>query len=126
MLPVIVWPNPLHLTLDYLAANLTGTRFAEHVVQGTLPLVVARRAGGVASGLIVERPRVDVHCYAADDDAAHDLAQSCRGLLLASAGTGPIRRAVQFSGLFNTPDDAWPQAARVWFTVELTVRGDTA
>lgn len=124
MLPVVTWPNALHIVLDYLAANLTEARFAEHVLQGDLPLVVARRAGGVASSLIVERPRIDVHCYAATEDAAHDLAQTCRGLLLASAGTGAIRRATQFSGLLSTPDDAWPQVPRVWFTVELTLRGD--
>jgi hypothetical protein len=126
VLPVVTWPNALQVTLDYLSAAGVSARFAERLVQGTLPLVVARRAGGVASSLIVEQPRVDVHCYGADDTAAHDLAQTCRGLLLAAAGTGAVRRVTQTTGLLSTPDDDWKQAARVWFSVELTLRGAAA
>lgn len=43
--------------------------------------VRVRRLGGVQQTPVSDRPRLDVHCWAESESAAHDLAALCRALL---------------------------------------------
>lgn len=82
------------------------------------------RVGGTRLDLVTDRPRIDVHCWAVDDDSAIDLAQLARALLFAMPGwRGAVAYDVSEVGGPNTLPDPTSEQPRVVFAVEVSLRG---
>jgi hypothetical protein len=138
MVEIIVYPDVLAEGLDYLRDQfaIRDDAFADGLTLGSyipdtrpaLPFIWLRRVGGFKTGRATDRARLDCHVYHQDEAQAHDLTQLTRGLILAWPyidGT-VAKGASEFSGPGPVPDDLWPEAARWYFTVEITLRGHAA
>jgi hypothetical protein len=131
MSAVVVYPDVVKVALDYLRPALAAR--PEQVAEWTVvaakvpnprptPLVVLRLAGGTSPYITLDRPRLDVQVWHGNEYNATALAQLVRGLLLAMAGVGPVRRVADFLGPTPVPDPE-SGASRVLFTVEINIRG---
>ncbi|MEV8349059.1 hypothetical protein ACFVTT_15620 [Streptomyces niveus] len=83
------------------------------------------RIGGSTHSVVTDRPRLDVHCWGADEADAHDLMQVCRAELGAARGRfGDTTFArPETSGPQWLPDKVSGQA-RYAFTYDVTLRGE--
>lgn len=74
---------------------------------------------------MTDRPRLDVHCWGASEEDAHDLMQLCRALLGAARGShsGTVLARPATGGPQFLPD-AETGAARWAFTLDITMRGN--
>lgn len=127
----VLFPDTVAVTVVYLRAALA--------VHGPVVPVVTRvpaarparfvrleRIGGPRRDLVTDGPRLDVHCWGASEEDAHDLAQLARALLLAMPGWhgATVYRVEEVGGPNNLPDPESGQA-RFALAVELHVRGRT-
>ncbi|WP_240801624.1 hypothetical protein [Streptomyces sp. A1136] len=127
--PPVLMPDAVAVVTGYLRARLAARGDTAPVgsrVPSPRPARFVRieRIGGPASSPVTDRPRLDVHCWGADEVSAHDLMQLCRALLGAArgaySGTTLARPAV--GGPQWLPDPASGQA-RFAFTFDITLRG---
>lgn len=130
MAELILFPDAAHAAVQVLRAGLTGTTVATRVPNPrTLPFVLVRRIGGTRRNLVVDGAQLSVEAWAATEEAAHDLAQRCRGLLHQAEGTsaGGIRlhRMVEIGGPVLLPDEDTAEPRYVG-TYELNTRGTAA
>lgn len=128
---VVVFPDAVAVTTTYLREQLADRDSPAHVgrkVPTERPplFITVRRAGGVRQTVVSDRPLLIVECWADSDEAAHDLAQLCRALLHAMAGTTqsgvPVYRVDDAGGVIDLPDPVSTQS-RFTFTVQAHLRG---
>jgi hypothetical protein len=122
-------PDAVAVTIGYLRAALVAR--GDNVPIGTrVPsprparFVRVERIGGPADSIVTDRPRLDVHCWGADEGAAHDLMRVCRALLGAARGSyggTTLARPVTGGPIFMP--DAETGSARYAFTLDITMRG---
>lgn len=133
-MPVIVFPDAEQISIDYLRAELDARLNDTHVgnrIPDPRPaaLVQCRRLGGPRRNLVADNPQIGVECWADTEAEAHDLAQLCRGLLLAMPGHTvdgvAVYRVDEFAGPVNLPDPLSTQP-RYTFTVQISLRGAAA
>lgn len=80
------------------------------------------RNGGTAMNRAVDRPLITVEAWAPTSPAASSLARACRHALLDASRAMPIvRRVVEISGPYSSPDPE-SRTPRYRFSVQLTVR----
>lgn len=125
----IVFPDAAALVATYLREALAahgmpvpvGTR-----VPNPRPAKFVRltRIGGAQVDVVTDRPRIDVHCWGATDEAAHDLMQITRALLLALPGwRGAAAYDVDEVGGPNELPDPETSSPRYALAVEVSLRG---
>lgn len=125
----IVFPDAAELVAAYLREALAAR--GKPVKVGTrvpnprpAELVRLERIGGAQLDRITDRPRLDVHCWGPDEEAAHDLMQITRALLLALPGwRGAAAYDVDEVGGPNELPDAESGSPRFAFAVEVSLRG---
>lgn len=92
-------------------------------------LVQVRRVGGPAEVPVRDAARVDVWCWAPTDATCMGLALEVREAVWALAGTTllgvPCYRVSEFLGP-RLDDDPITNSPRVWMTLSLLVRADSA
>ncbi|MEU7584431.1 hypothetical protein AB0B50_43405 [Streptomyces sp. NPDC041068] len=84
-----------------------------------------QRIGGTQQTPVSDRPRLDVHCWAESESAAHDLAALSRALLGDLPGVRDgvtVYRVSEVGGPMWLPDDQ-TSAPRFAFAVEIHMRG---
>lgn len=90
--------------------------------------VLARRTGGPRLNLVADDAQISIECWAATDEAAHDLAQRARSVVHAMRGTVvdgvTVYRVAEFTGPQDLPDPISHQPRYV-FTVSIAMRGST-
>lgn len=87
-------------------------------------LVTVARIGGARLDLVTDRPRLDVHCWGATEDAAADLVKVVRALTLAAPGwRGAVVYDVVEVGGPNLLTDAETSLPKFAFAVEISIRG---
>lgn len=129
-LPVVVMPDAVAVVCDYLRTALATAGVPIPVVSRiprTRPpsFVRVERVGGVRQTPVSDRPRVDVHCWAADESAAHDLAALTRALVGAMPGVRggvTVYRVTEVGGPQALPDPE-TSSPRFAFAVEIHMRG---
>jgi hypothetical protein len=127
--PPVLMPDAVAVVAGYLRAALAA-RGTPTPVASRVPsprparFVRIERIGGPANTPVTDRPRLDVHCWGADESDAHDLMQLCRALL--GAARGPYGGTVLARPATGGPQflpDAESGAARYAFTLDITLRG---
>lgn len=106
-------PDILGWAIPYLADELAGRpeHFADALVTRRVPnprrsrMVVVRRDGGPTEALR-DIARLNVRCWADDEDDAEDLFPLVAALLRAGANGNPVLRVVQMSGGIPVPDES--------------------
>jgi hypothetical protein len=87
------------------------------------------RTGGPRLNLVVDSAQVTVEAWAADDVAAHDLAQAARAVIGGMEGTSVggtlVYHVDEFSGPGNLPDPESNQSRYTW-TMSVNTRGVAA
>ncbi|AKY02181.1 tail terminator [Streptomyces phage SF1] len=125
----IVFPDAAALVCTYLREQLVDREVRVPVgtrVPSPRPARFVRieRIGGLRLDRVTDRPRLDVHCWGASEEDAHDLAQLVRALLLAIPGwRGAAAYDVAEVGGPNTLPDATSGQDRVALAVEIALRG---
>lgn len=130
---VVLFPDAALLFVDYLTAELAA-RSDDAVAVRDVPnprpprFVTVHLGGGVRQTIITDRPTLLVECWASTAAEAHDLAQLCRGLVNALAGTTQagttIYRVDELGGPVDLPDPVSNQP-RFTFSVQAHLRGAT-
>lgn len=122
-------PDGVAVVRAYLAEALAARGESARVVTRVpsprpTRFVRLERVGGTRADRITDRPRIDVQCWGASDEDAHDLQQLVRALLFAMPGwRGAVAYDVVEVGGPNTlPDPASGQPREV-FAVEVSLRG---
>ncbi|MGA5869253.1 hypothetical protein [Streptomyces cinereoruber] len=127
--PPVLMPDAMAVVIGYLRSTLAAHGEQAPVVSRVpsprpIRFVRIERIGGPPDSVVTDRPRLDVHCWGADEEDAHDLMQLCRALLGAArgahGGTTLARPAV--GGPQFLPDKE-TGAARWAFTLDITMRG---
>lgn len=128
--PLIVMPDSVAVVVGYLGAALAA--FGEPVpVVSRIPsprppsFVRVERIGGARQTVVSDRPRLDVHCWAETESAAHDLAAHVRAHLGAIPG---VRDGVTVYGINEVGGPMWlpdteSSQPRYAFAVEIHMRG---
>jgi hypothetical protein len=82
------------------------------------------RIGGTRLDRITDRPRIDVHCWGADEEQVSDLVGVVRPLMLAIPGYRGVTAydVAEVGGPNMLPDPASDQP-RIVFAVEVSLRG---
>lgn len=129
------YPDAVAVTNTYLSAALAAAGQAAPVVSRVperrpVRFVRVQRTGGPEEvRRLIDGAQVTVDCWAADDGAAMDLAQTARRLIHQMPGTVQsgvsVHMVVEFGGPQNLPDPA-SDAPRVTFTVQIQMRGVAA
>ncbi|OUD02569.1 hypothetical protein [Streptomyces swartbergensis] len=125
----IVFPDAAEIVATYLREALAAAGFPVRVgtrVPNPRPdeFVRLKRIGGARLDVVTDRPRLDVHCWGADDERAHDLTQITRALLLAIPGWhGAAAYDVAEVGGPNELPDPETSSPRLAFAVEVSLRG---
>lgn len=129
---LVLATDTLALVVDWLRDNLdTEAGYTDLHVGSTIPtdrpttFVVATLTGGNLRDRVVDQAVVTVDSWAATNSAAHDLAQWCRALVIATAGRvldgHQIYRVDEFAGPALLPDDVSDQP-RYRASYQLSVR----
>lgn len=118
------YPDAEKLAVDYLAP-IVGVPVHTRVPR-TRPTrwVQVRRVGG-PDDIARDRPRLDVVVWGRDDADAHDLCMTARSAIHAVEGTTLLGVACYRVEEFLGPtrrDDPDTGAARMWMTVQLSLR----
>ncbi|MEU0992006.1 hypothetical protein [Streptomyces sp. NPDC005953] len=127
--PPVLMPDAVAVTCDYLRSALAARGNTAPVgsrVPSPRParLVRVELVGGVRHSPVTDRPRLDVHCWGADEADAHDLMAVCRAILGAARGThGTTTLARPTVGGPQWLPDKETGAARYAFTFDITLRG---
>ncbi|MFJ7069201.1 hypothetical protein [Streptomyces sp. NPDC101115] len=127
--PPVLMPDAVAVTIGYLRDALVARGMTVPVgsrVPSPRPVRFVRieRIGGPADTVVTDRPRLDVHCWGADEGDAHDLMQVCRALLGAARGAyGGTVLARPVTGGPQLLPDVESGAARYAFTLDITMRG---
>lgn len=132
---VIVFPDAALLVIDYLRDELDTRGYPDIHVGAKVPnprpskFVRVARVGGIAPFLVADDATLVVEAWETDAADAMTLAQLCRGLVRALAGTAvdgvPVYRVAELAGPANLPDPASDQA-RATFTITVRLRGVAA
>ncbi|MFE2977466.1 hypothetical protein [Streptomyces sp. NPDC059258] len=128
--PVIVMPDAVAVVTTYLRDALTAhgqpVPVVSRVPSPRPPTFVrVRRLGGAQQTPVSDRPRLDVHCWAESESAAHDLAALSRALLGDIPGVRggvTVYRVAEVGGPMWLPDSE-SSAPRYAFAVEIHMRG---
>lgn len=125
MLPPLVFHDAEQVLIEYLRTVLELGLQVGVQVPNPRPgrFISVRRAGGVR-GVVVDRPRLDVFAWAADDRAALDLLTAVRQHLAAMPGLrGGVRitEVHEFTGPIPAPDESGQP--RWLYSVEIAIRG---
>lgn len=128
---IVVFPDAVYEVGSYLASRLTARGDATPVysrVPTTRPATFVRviRTGGPRRNLVVDDAQITVEAWAATDEAAHDLAQLCRGILLAAPGVATAVRDVQELGGPALQPDPDSETPRYVFSHVVSLRGSAA
>lgn len=129
MTPPIVFPDAAAVVADYLRTALAEHGQPVHVgtrVPSPRPTAFVRieRIGGAQRDVVTDRPRLDVHCWGATEEAAHDLMQLARALLGAIPGwRGATAYDVDEVGGPNLLPDPASSSPRYALAVEISLRG---
>lgn len=124
--PLVHFPDATLVTITYLRSVLPGIHI-DHLVPVPAPpqFVKVKRIGGARKHLILDRPRMDIQCWAASEGEAADLMMIVRPLILAMAGKRSgttIYDVVEVSG----PMPLWDEATgkpKYAFAVDFSMRG---
>lgn len=133
---VVLFPDAAAVAIDYLRAELAD-RATDIPVVKDVPkprpavFVTVRRGGGVRQTVVSDNPILLVECWGdpdsgTGDEQAQDVAQLCRALLFAMAGTVQSGTAVYRVGEVAGPNDLpdpLSEQPRVVFTVQVHLRG---
>lgn len=113
MTEVVLFPDAAAVWIGYLADALSD-RDDDTPVVPRIPnprpdrFVLVRRTGGVSRDRVIDDGQITVESWDTTDEDAHDLAQLCRGVLLAAVGNTysgvALYRVVEVSGPANVPD----------------------
>jgi hypothetical protein len=132
---VVVFPDAITVVATYLRAQLPSHGYTGIHVGSRVPdprparFVRVDRVGGAKPNLVTDAATLVVEAWAADEPAAHTLAQVCRGLVHAMEGTTqsgvPIYRVNEFAGPATLPDPTSDQA-RATQTLQVHLRGSAA
>lgn len=124
MLLPVTYPDSQLVLVEYLRPLIAPITIGVRVPNPRpSTFVTVRRAGGVAEGLI-DRARVDVFAWAADDPAAHDLVTQIRRYAAEMRGVRNGVRVVdveEFTGPIPAPDES--NQPRWLVTFEISTRG---
>jgi hypothetical protein len=124
--PVIVFPDAVLVTIQYLRSVLTGVTVVSRIPDPRpSEFVRIERLGGIRRNLILDRPRIDVECWSKSEEGAADLAGIVRAYTLAMAGkrsATTVYDVREVSGPMWLPDDVSGQP-RYSFAVEFSTRG---
>lgn len=124
--PVIVFPDAVLVTIQYLRGALPGLTVVSRVPNPRPPeFVRIERLGGTRRNLILDRPRIDVECWSDSEGNAADLSATVRAYVLAMAGkrsTTTVYDVREVSGPMWLPDSESGQP-RYSFAVEFSTRG---
>lgn len=123
----LTWPDAEAVVIGYLATALAASAFSAATVtnvkpaRSSLPLVLVRRAGGVAEE-VFDRALVALQLWAATEESAADLTKLVRDLLrLMPTSVANVTRVAEFSGPIPVPDPD-SNTPRYLLTVEATIR----
>lgn len=131
---VVVFPDAAAVVVGHLRAALAARNDPAKVgtrVPNPRPgrFVRIRRIGGPRLNLVADNPQLSVESWAPTAEQAADLAQLCRGLILAMRGTTvagvAIYRVNEFAGPAELPDPTSDQPRYVQ-TFEIAMRGTAA
>lgn len=124
--PVVVFPDAVLVAIDYLRPRFPGVPVQSRVPESRPDeFITVRRIGGQRRSLILDRPRVDIHCWAASEEDAEALTARVRAHTLAMAGrrgTTTVYDVQEVGGPQWLPDDTSGQP-RYAFAVEFSTRG---
>ncbi len=128
--PVVLMPDAVAVVTGYLRQALAGVGRPVPVVSripATRPAEFVRveRVGGTRATVVSDRPRLDIHCWAASESGAHDLAALVRALLESIPGVRDevtVYRITEVGGLMWLPDDQ-TSSPRYALAVEIHMRG---
>lgn len=133
----VALPDGKKIAIELLAADLDGVLVTSATPEGaaltaTLPVVRVLRIGGVADmrgwadPAVRDNPRFSVDCYAADEDAAMQLALNVLAAweLLPNRATddGEVSGISQETGPQDRPEDLNSDAFRVGMILGMSVR----
>ncbi len=134
MAPVVLFPDATAVVIDHLRSELAGRSVSVDLVSDRVPrdrpgrFVQVQRVGGPRLNLVADDALLAVECWAPRPQDAHDLAQWCRALILAMAGTAvdgqAVYRVAEAGGPQDFPDPLSDQP-RYTFTVQVALRGST-
>ncbi|MFJ1895908.1 hypothetical protein [Streptomyces sp. NPDC088115] len=128
--PLVLMPDAVAVVVGYLRGALKAHGKPVPVVS-RIPsprpsaFVRVQRIGGTRQTPVSDRPRLDVHCWAESESAAHDLAALSRALLGDIPG---VRDGVTVYGVSEVGGPMWlpddqTSAPRYAFAVEIHMRG---
>lgn len=128
--PVVVMPDAVAVTVDYLRSALADAGRPVPVgarVPSPRPVEFVRveRIGGLRRGAVSDSPRLDIHCWAATEQDAQDLAQLARAHVGAMGGLRSgvaVYRVQEVGGPMWLPDET-SGTPRYAFAVEIQMRG---
>lgn len=131
MRPPVLFPDAQALVVDHLryglaARGITAT-VGTRVPRPRPPnLVRVLRTGGVARDILTDVAQITVEAWAPADETAHDIAQTCRALLLALPGgllgSTPVYSVAELGGPQSLPDPE-TDSPRFTFTHLIALRG---
>lgn len=119
-----VYPDAERLLVDYLGP-IVGVPVHTRVPRSRPARWLQIRRVGGPDDIARDRPRVDVIAWGSDDGAAHDLCMTARSAIHATEGTTLLGVACYRVEEFLGPtrrDDLESGAARMWMTVQLSLR----
>ncbi|MFF2543994.1 hypothetical protein ACFVUY_15665 [Kitasatospora sp. NPDC058063] len=128
--PLILMPDAVAVVIGYLRQALAEVGRPVPVVS-RIPsprpaeFVRVERVGGTRATVVSDRPRLDIHAWAATESAAHDLAALVRAVLSFIPGVRDevtVYRITEVGGLMWLPDDQ-SGSPRYALAVEIHMRG---
>ncbi|MER5862203.1 hypothetical protein [Kitasatospora sp. NPDC002040] len=123
-------PDAVAVVTGYLRAALSAAGRPVPVVS-RIPMarppefVRVERVGGTRATVVSDRPRLDIHAWAATESEAHDLAALVRALMDSIPGVRDevtVYRITEVGGLQWLPDSE-TSSPRYAFAVEIHMRG---
>lgn len=124
--PVVLFPDAVLVVVDYLRPRLAAVPVYSKVPEARPEtFITVRRVGGQRRSLILDRPRVDIHCWADSEEASEDLMKLARAYVLAMSGkrsNTTVYDVAEVGGPMSLPDDVSGQP-RYAFAVEFSTRG---
>lgn len=123
--PVVVFPDAVLVVIQYLRPIIKTSVYSRVPNPRPPEFVRVERLGGIRRNLILDRPRIDVECWADSEEGAADLSATVRAHVLAMAGKRgdtTVYDVAEVSGPMWLPDSESGQP-RYSFAVEFSTRG---